>query len=46
MVRQVVNQLLMLHFTFPSAKTLLYDAFGFQYPFLQLLDKKIHFISL
>ena len=37
MVRQVVSQLSMLHFTLPSAITLVHDAFGFQCPFLQLL---------
>ena len=46
MVWQVVNQFLMLHFTLPSAKTLLHDAIGFQRPFLQLLNKKMHFVSL
>ena len=40
------HQLSMLHFTFPSGKTLLHDAFCFWHPFLQFLNKKTHLISL
>ena len=49
-MRKVVNQS-SICCTLPSllprpAKTLLHDAFGFRHPFLQLLNKKTHFISL
>ena len=40
------NKSSMVQFTLPFAKTPLHDAFGFRRPFLQLLNRNTHFISL
>ena len=41
-----MNQLSMLPFMFPPAKTSLHDVFGLWHSFLYLLTKKTHFICL